>query len=105
MRELHELQEEKLVLSHCKQRAQMEKVHVKGQKRASQRGGGGAAGRGKACGELAATNQQALHTLARQQSDVVRRRSGAGTGLGGRVTNAVGTIFRKIFVGTRARPV
>ena len=24
---------------------------------------------------------------------------------GGRVTNAVGTIFRKIFVGTRARPI
>ena len=26
-------------------------------------------------------------------------------GSGGRVTNAVGTIFRKIFVGTRARPI
>ena len=24
---------------------------------------------------------------------------------GGRVTNAVGTIFRKIFVGTRAHPI
>ena len=24
---------------------------------------------------------------------------------GGRVTNAVGTIFRKVFVGTRARPI
>ena len=24
---------------------------------------------------------------------------------GGRITNAVGTIFRKIFVGTRARPI
>ena len=27
------------------------------------------------------------------------------TGSGGRVTNAVGTIFRKIFVGTRACPI
>ena len=29
----------------------------------------------------------------------------AAWGPGGRVTNAVGTIFRKIFVGTRARPI
>ena len=38
------------------------------------------------------------------------QRSGVGpavwcTGPGGRVTNAEGTIFRKIFVGTRARPI
>ena len=27
------------------------------------------------------------------------------TGPGGRVTNAVGTVYRKVFVGTRARPI
>ena len=46
------------------------------------------------------------HAMARAQTnddDIIQLRNVTTTG--GRVTNAVGTIFRNIFVGTRARPI